>query len=113
MDLSRTLIHRAQLERVSNTNDGWGGVEHTSAATVSCFLQGVDVRRVASAGQEIQVDFEVWVSASTSIAVNDAVRAVVAPDGETLLDSGRVVSVQRHVHPTRGAIATRALIVRN
>jgi len=113
MHLSRTLLHLAQLKRISSANNGWGDVDPTSPVTVSCFLHGSDSRRLDPNGQEVQVDCEMWVSPSTSIAVNDAVETVTSQDGDTLLAAGRVVAVERHDHPTLGEIATRALLVRN
>ena len=113
MDLTHTLVHLAQLKRQSSGNDGWGQPVMTTAATVSCFLHGSDARRVGKDGQTIQADYEMWVTPTTSIAINDTVAAVTTPGGDTLLTSGRVIDVQRHDHPTMGGIATRALVVRN
>jgi len=113
MDLNRLLTHSAQLRRISNDNDGWGDVFLTTAVTVSCFLQGPQKRVLRDEGKELQVSFEMWVTAATSIAVGDKVEAVTTSAGRTLLAEGRVVDVRRHDHPTIGEIATRALIVRN
>ena len=111
MDLDALLVHRAQLARVTSVNDGWGGVTNaTTVATVSCFLHGVDRRRLSSTGELVKLDFDLWLTPAASVAVNDSVSAVTDQDGALLLSRGRIVTVQRHSHPTLGRIATKVEI---
>ena len=111
MDLDALLVHHAQLARVTSVNDGWGDVTNaTTVATVSCFLHGVDRRRLSSTGELVKLDFELWLTPAASVAVNDAVSTVTDRDGTLLLTRGRIVAVQRHSHPRLGEIATKAEI---
>lgn len=113
MDLVRILIHTAQLKRQSATSDGWGQPALTSAVTVSCFIAGSDRRILGANGQEIRADYEMWVTATTSISINDAVEIVAEPGGQTLLSAGRVIQVKTCSHPTLGLIGTQAFLTRN
>ena len=114
MNLDLLLVHLAELSRVVALNDGWGGVTNAATvSTVSCFLHGADARKLSPAGDVLALDFEMWLSPATSVAVNDAVANVTAPDGTVLLERGRIVSVKRHHHPVLGFLATQARIVRD
>ena len=113
MNLPHSLIHRAQIKRQSSANDGWGGMTPTSAVTISCFAYGADKREETQGGYTQPVDFEMWVSPTTSIAVNDTVESIVTPSGQTILASGIVIDMTLHDHPTLGEIARRALLARS
>lgn len=113
MNIAPLLVHRAQIKRQSAQNDGWGRPTLTSAVTISCFCQGTKARIVGNNGEALQVDFELWTTAATSIVVNDQVLTVVTPSGNTLLATGRVVKTAVLSHPTLGEQATQAMIVRN
>ncbi len=113
MDLVRLLVHTGQVKRQSSENDGWGQAAYSSAVTISCFVAGANKRVVDAKGQDIRADFELWATATTSLAVNDIIQTVREPGGATLLEAGRVVSVKVVSHPTLGLIGTQAFIVRN
>lgn len=112
-DLVRLCVHLAQVKRQSSANDGWGQPAYSSAATISCFVAGANKRVVDAKGEDVRADFELIATATTSLAVNDVIETVKEPGGQTLLESGRIVSVKVVSHTTLGLIGTQAFIVRN
>ena len=113
MEITAKLVHRAQVKGKTAENDGWGRPSLTDAVTISCFCQGSNARIVGGNGETLQVDFELWTTAATSLVVNDQVLSVVTPSGNTLLATGRVAKAAVLSHPTLGEQATQAMIVRN